>query len=109
LKFLRYSLGVRFYEVVRAHFGDILFQEKISYVNLSPFHTGNVTTSFVASSSTFPIAAGSSKVQNLGGLNFLVSFLPKNQAYPYFTIDCEVDLGTSYQSYFGRFEIGKGF
>ncbi|MCX6990358.1 MAG: autotransporter outer membrane beta-barrel domain-containing protein [Chlamydiae bacterium] len=106
---LRSEAGLRFFEEWRLSKGTFLFEQKLSYVNQTPFDTNSVTTSFVASASSFPIAIGSSAMQNLGGAEVSISFVPRSKKYPYITVDCQAELGSSYQSYFGNLEIGKTF
>ena len=106
---LQTQLGLRFYEELQASWGKCLIEEKLSYVNQAPFHFHNVSTFFVGSASTFPIAVGSSKVQNLGGAQLCCSFLPRNQKLPYGVLDFEGFLGSGYQSYFVSVQIGKNF
>jgi hypothetical protein len=106
---LQSEFGLRFYELFQFNKGKFLLEEKLSYVNQAPFHFKNMNTFFVESASTFPVATGSSKIQNLGGIQLGGSFLPKNQAFPYCAFTLQALLGTSYQSYFISLNIGKNF
>jgi hypothetical protein len=106
---LRSEAGFRMFEEWDINMGKFVFTQKLSYVNQAPFHFNTVTTSFVASGVTFPIAIGSSNVQNLGGVELRATFLPQNSKYPYFTLGAQGEFGSSYQSYFGNIEIGKAF
>lgn len=106
---LRSELGLRFYQMFSREWGRVLLEEKLSYINQAPFNVKPANVAFVGSAAGFPIATGSSKMQNLGGANFRAAFVPEIAAYPYGSIDGEVELGTSYQSYLVSFEIGKRF
>ena len=106
---LRSEAGLRLFEEWDIKRGKFVFGQKLSYVNQAPFHFGPATTSFVASASSFPIAIGSSHVQNLGAVEVNASFLPWNEKYPYVSFGAQVEAGSSYQSYFGNIEIGKSF
>lgn len=106
---LRSEVGLRLYENIQYQWGKFLIEEKVSYLNQTPFNTTSVSTSFVGSPSSFGIAVNSSKVENLavGQLHF--AFLPNNESYPYGAIDMQVEWSPSYQSYYAGFEIGKKF
>jgi hypothetical protein len=106
---LRSELGLRLYEQLHYNWGKLLFEEKLSYINQAPFHVQRATTFFVASASTFPVATGSSKVQNLGGVGVQASFLPWNQSYPYGTLNFQGEFGSSSQLYFVSAELGMNF
>ena len=106
---LQSELGLRFFETTRWCWGKCQFEEKLSFVNQAPFHFEDKNVFFVASVSTFPVATGSDKVQNLGSAQFVCSFLPNNQAYPFVIIDLNGQFGTSLQSYFASLQIGKDF
>lgn len=105
---LQSEAGLRFYERFVYGWGDIRFEEKISYINQTPFDVGPVTTSFVSAASTFPIAVGNSKVQNLGALQVLVAFVP-NDSSVYGGFSLEAAVGDSYQTYFGSLFCGVDF
>ena len=106
---LQSEVGLRFYEDLACPWGRILFEEKLSYINQTPFHFHNVSTFFVDSISAFPIAIGSSKMQNLGGVELLGSFQPRNPSFPYGGFSLQGALGSSYQSYVVSLNIGKKF
>ena len=86
-----------------------MLEEKLSYINQAPFNVGDVNTLFVQSASTFPIAIGSSKVNNLGGVELRGTFVPIKPKYPHGAIDFQGEFGSSFQSYFVSLEIGKAF
>jgi hypothetical protein len=104
---LQSEAGIRFYEQFLYGWGRFCLEEKLSYVNQAPFHFHNVATSFVGSASSFPIAIGSSKVQNLASMQLVGCFVPKRNAYPYGGISLQVTANNAYQSYF--VELFTGF
>ncbi len=106
---LQSEVGLRFYETFPYGWGDFCLLEKVSYVNQAPFHVNSVTTSFVGSASSFPIAVASNKVENLGALELIASFIPKNTAYPYGGIAFQAMANGSYQSYFASLFLGIDF
>jgi hypothetical protein len=106
---LRSEVGLRFYEKLLYQWGKILFEENLSYVNQAPFHVKNATTFFIGSASTFPIAAGSSKMQNLGAIETRVFFMPWNQSYPYGTLGFQGEFGSASQIYFVNLELGMNW
>jgi hypothetical protein len=106
---LQSEVGLRFYERFGYNWGDFCLEEKLSYVNQAPFNFNSVTTSFAGSASTFPIAIGSSKVENLGSVQLLGSFVPANTSYPYGGFSLQAMANGSYQSYFANLFIGADF
>jgi outer membrane autotransporter protein len=106
---LQTEAGLRFYECLAYGWGEVRLEEKVSYVNQAPFDFHSVTTSFVASTSSFPIAVGSSKMQNLGAAQILATFVPKNCAAPYGGFSFQVTGNGEYQSYFATLFGGKDF
>jgi outer membrane autotransporter protein len=106
---LQSEVGLRFYERFAYGWGDFCLEEKLSYVNQAPFDFNSATTAFVAATSSFPIAVGSSKVENLGSLQVLASFVPKNPAYPYGGFTLQTTANGSYQSYFVNLFTGIHF
>lgn len=106
---LRSEIGLRFYEEMIWAVGRLLLEEKASYVNQAPFHMQNANVAFVSSASIFPVATGSTSVQNLGGVAFRASFFPSSSSYPYVALNLQGEFGTDYQSYFAGIELGKNF
>jgi outer membrane autotransporter protein len=106
---LQSEAGLRFYERFAYGWGDLCLEEKLSYINQAPFHFNSVVTSFVGAASSFPIAVGSSRVENLAALQLSGSFEPKNRSYPYGGIDFQVTGNGSYQAYFVNVFCGKDF
>lgn len=106
---LQSELGLRFYEKFQYGWGRFLLEEKLSYVNQAPFHFKDVSTFFVGSASSFPIAVGSTKVQNLGSAQLTGFFVPNNQSYPYGGFALQAMANSNEQSYFASLLIGKDF
>lgn len=106
---LRSEVGLRFYERVHYTWGDLVFEEKVSYINQAPFHTSPAKAAFIGSFATFDITTRSHKVQNLAGLDFHCFFLPSGEKYPYGSLNFQGQLGSAYRSYFVGAEIGKKF
>jgi|GEM_PF-538044 len=106
---LQSEAGLRFYETFQCGWGRCILLEKASYINMAPFHVQKQNTFFVGSSSTFPVATASQKMQNLGSVQFSCALSPDNQSYPYGILNLEGEFGSSYKSFFGSLEIGKNF
>lgn len=106
---LRSELGLRFYEVLQYNCGQLIFEQKASYVNQAPFNFNPINTAFVGSVSSFSVATGSNTVQNLVGTELHLSYIPTDFKYPYGSIDFQGEFGSSFQSYFAAVEIGKRF
>ena len=109
ISLLRSEIGFRFYENICFAKSSLLLEQKLSYVNQAPFIPSSVSTAFVASASAFPIAIGSPQIQNLGGAELRGTFLPKDNSYPYVTLDLQGEFGPFFQSYSINLEIGKNF
>ncbi len=107
---LRSEAGIRFYQLLSYCWGTVLFTEKGSYINRTPFGDHSMNTFFVGgSASSFGIFTQSTQSQNLGGAQLNITFLPEDIDYPYGAIDAQGEFGSSFQSYFVGFEIGKRF
>jgi uncharacterized protein with beta-barrel porin domain len=106
---LQSEAGLRFYERFIYAWGDFLLEEKISYVNQAPFFDKHVTTAFVSSSAGFPIAIGSTQVENLGCLGLMATWVPRRGAYPFGGFSAQATVNDSYQSYFVSLFTGWNF
>ena len=106
---LQSEVGLRFYERFNQAWGHFCLEEKLSYINQAPFHVNPVTTSFVSSVSTFPIAVASTKVENLAALQVIGLFVPKDNSYPFGGFTAQVSGNSSYQSYFLSLIVGMNF
>ena len=107
--FLQSEAGLRFYEQFQYGWGNFNLEEKLSYVNQAPFHLNTTTTSFVGSASTFSIAVGSTKIENLCAVQLTGSFVPKNNAYPFGGFSMQTTANGSYQAYFVSLFSGINF
>jgi hypothetical protein len=106
---LRSEIGFRFFESIHYGWGDLIFQEKASYVNKLPFHTNSQSAAFVASASSFGIEVFSNKTQNLGVVQLSSQFIPCSKKYPYGALNYQGEFGSSFQSHLVSIEIGKYF
>ena len=106
---LRSEAGIRLYETLAMRWGQLVFVEKGSYVNQTPFYSSSPSTLFIGSAAIFSLTTGSLSIQNLGAIEFRCSFLPSHPRIPYFTIDLQAELGSSMQSYFVSMQVGKNF
>lgn len=97
---LQSEIGLRFYERFSYCWGDFQLEEKVSYINQAPFFDKNVTTAFVGSPTTFPIAIGSTKTENLASVGLMANFVPVKNAYPFGGFAAQVTVNDSYQSYY---------
>ena len=107
--FLQSEAGLRFYERFEYTWGDFCLEEKLSYINQAPFHLNTVSASFVGAASTFPIAVGSTNMENLGSFALISSFIPANPSYPFGGFAIQVTANKNYQSYFGSVFLGLDF
>ena len=106
---LQSEVGLRFYERFEYRWGDFCLEEKLSYVNQAPFNFNTANTSFVGSASTFPIAVGSTKVENLGSAQLIGSFIPRNHVYPFGGFALQATTNGGYQSYSASLFTGVDF
>lgn len=106
---LQSEVGLRFYERFEYRWGDFCLEEKLSYINQTPFHLNTTNTSFVASASTFPIAVGSTRTQNLGSIQLTGFFKPRNRSYLFGGFSMQVTANGTYQSYFANLFGGIDF
>lgn len=106
---LRSEAGLRFYETIRYKWGNLVFEEKGSYVNKKPFHSGSETAFFAGSPSTFGVEIFPGKTQNLGVVRLSSQFIPCSHHYPYGSISYQGEFGSMFQSHVLIFEIGKRF
>jgi outer membrane autotransporter protein len=106
---LRSEAGVRFYETVTTETLQILLVEKLSYINQTPFRMGDKIVTFIGSDIPFPVAIGSTRTQNLGGVELHCWFVPYEPKSFYGSIDAQAEIGSSFQSYLAFFTIGRRF
>ncbi|MCP5505164.1 MAG: autotransporter domain-containing protein [Chlamydiales bacterium] len=106
---LRSEGGFRFFQSIHYKWGDLIFEEKASYINKLPFHTNKQSAAFVASASSFDIELFSHKTQNLGAAQLGCQFVPCSKKYPYGGLNYQGEFGSSFQSHLVSIEIGKYF
>ena len=106
---LRSEAGARFYERLERSWGQVLFIEKLSYVNQTPFQLGDTSVSFAVSDLFFPVSMGSTQSQNLGAIEFHCLIVPERPNSFYGSIDLQGEFGSSFQSYFAAATIGRTF
>ncbi len=105
---LRAELGVRFFETVCFNKWNLVLEEKGAYARREPFKTGAVTSTLIGAPGSFTVETLSTG-QNLAVLELGATFEPKDQSYPYGTIDYQAELNGNYQSHQVTFEIAWNF
>lgn len=105
---LRAEAGLRFFETIYFNRWNLVLEEKGSYVRREPFKTGSVTATLIGSPGSFTVETLSNG-QNLAVLEFGATFEPKDQSYPYGTVDYQAEFNGNYQSHQVLFEIGWNF
>ena len=106
---LRSEIGIRFYETLTYSWGHLKIEEKASYVNKTPFHTGGASAAFIGSVSSFGVETISRSMQNLGLAQIAFHFTPSKPTYPYGSIDYQGEFGSTFQSHLLILELGKSF
>ncbi|WP_420422091.1 autotransporter domain-containing protein [Simkania sp.] len=106
---LRSEGGLRFYETLTYNWGNLTFEEKVSYVNKKPFNTGSESAYFAGSPSTFGVEVFPGKTQNLGVVRLSSQFMPCKSKYPFGSISYQGEFGSMFQSHVLIFEIGGRF
>ncbi len=104
----RGETGLRFHEIVKFDWGNIVFREKGSYAYQKTFHTGFITSSLIGTPGSFTVTTLTG-AQNLGVFEFSMLVRPNNDKAPYVDVRYQGEFGSSYQSHQGIFEIGKFF
>lgn len=107
--FLRTEVGFRFYEGFLFSSWMFLLEEKLSFVNKTPFHVGTVTGFLVGSPGSFTLETLSSS-QNLGAVEISFLFEPFDDRYPYGSVSYQGEFNDgSYQSHQATFEASWHF
>ncbi len=94
---LRSEAGLRFYQTLLFNSWNFIVQEKLSYVNVTPYHAGKVHAFLVGSPGSFTVETLSSK-QDLGVAQFAMSFDPINSHYPKTSLFYQGEFSKQYQS-----------
>jgi uncharacterized protein with beta-barrel porin domain len=105
---LRSEVGLRFYETVTCRWGQIIIQERASYVNKEPFHVGTVNAFLVGTPGSFTVETLTGP-QNLGLFEMEFLFTSTDMRYPYGSISYQGEFGSSYISNQIMLEIGQDF
>jgi uncharacterized protein with beta-barrel porin domain len=106
---LRTEVGLRLFERAKYNCGCIVFEEKVSYVNKTPFNAGSVSTFFVGANSTFGVETFSSKSQNLVAAQLNLRFMPKNSRLPNVALNYQGEFVSTFVSNLLSLELGKQF
>jgi outer membrane autotransporter protein len=96
--FLRGELGLRIYETIEFSTWRVAFEEKASFVNKKPFHTGTVTAALVGFPCSLTVETFTTP-QNLGAAGVQIIFEPKDPSYPYGSIAYDGEFGPNYQAH----------
>lgn len=105
---LRSELGYRLYEAFPFLNWRLVIEEKLSYVNKTPFGIGKVTGFLVGSAGAFTLETLSSS-QSLGAAEISFLFEPLDKKYPYGSISYQGEFNGSYQSHQGFIEVAWNF
>lgn len=106
---LRSEIGVRFFETFQYCWGQLIIEEKGSYVNRNPFQGGRRSASFIGSISSFDVETFSRCTQNLGTVQLHVECLPTCWKNLYGSLDYQGEFGSAFQSNMLTFSIGMDF
>jgi hypothetical protein len=107
-RMLRSEVGLRFYETVTCRWGQIIIQERASYVNKEPFHVGTVNAFLVGTPGSFTVETLTGP-QNLGLVELEFLFTSTDMRYPYGSVSYQGEFGSSYISNQVMLEIGQDF
>jgi hypothetical protein len=106
--FLRSEVGLRFYEQFAFCFWRLILEQKLSYVNKSPFGVGKVNAYLVGSPGSFTVETLTS-LENLGAVEMGFIFEPANHAYPYGSISYQGEFNGSSQLHQITVELSLDF
>lgn len=106
---LRSETGLRFYEILQYCWGNVILEEKGSYVNRAPIHMGTGRAYFIGSISSFQVETFEQSVQNLGCIEIHAKMTPHNSRYPYCSFGYQGEFGQSFQSHLIDLEVGMKF
>ena len=106
---LRSEVGLRVLETLKRSWGEVIFQEKASYINKTPFHAGSVSTFFIGSPSSFSLEMFNGETENLGAAQLLIDFVPSNKKYPKGSFNYQGEFGPSSQSHLVSLGIEQRF
>jgi outer membrane autotransporter protein len=95
---LRLETGCNVSQLIHLPSGNLIFQEKASYVNVQSFSAGTVTAFLVGSPGSF-IVETLGAPQNLGVALFRMRYEPRNSRCPSSTLFYQGEFGSKYQSH----------
>jgi uncharacterized protein with beta-barrel porin domain len=105
---LRAELGLRAYETFFFNCGNLIVQEKGSYVNIQTYGAGQIRAFLVGSPGSFTVETLTDS-QNLGVVQLLLTFAPLRPAYPMTSIFYQGEFGSSYKSHQINLEVAWNF
>jgi uncharacterized protein with beta-barrel porin domain len=105
---LRTEASLRLYETLFFDHWNLIFQEKVGYVNTHSFGTGKVNAFLVGSPGLFTVETLTSP-QNLGVVEFAMIYVPFHSNYPSTTLFYQGEFGMQYQSHQVGLEISWNF
>ncbi len=101
---LRSEAGLRFYEPIIFDLCKLLFEQKVSYVNRTPFGVGNVNAFLVGAPGSFTVETLTSS-ENLIAVEAAIIFDPLSNIYPYWSLSYQGEFEHSFQSHQLIFEL----
>lgn len=105
----RSELGVRFFETFQFACGDLILEEKISYVNRAPIGKKRNTAKFIGAASTFEVNTLNCIAQNLGNIQMHAEWIPQNFKNIFFAFDYQGEFGSKFQSHMLTLGLEKIF
>ncbi|HAB99162.1 MAG TPA: hypothetical protein DCE71_05015 [Parachlamydiales bacterium] len=106
--FLRTEIGLRFYEPITFQAWRLVFEEKASFVNKTPFGVGKISAYLVGSPGSFTVET-LTKPQNLGAVEFGIIMEPLDHKYPYGSLSYQGEFTTSSQLHQATLEVSLDF
>jgi uncharacterized protein with beta-barrel porin domain len=106
---LRSEVGIRLFETIDYAWGQLIMEEKASYVNKTPTQKGRGTARFIGAESSFEVETLWPSAQNLGVIQIHAEGVPACQSDIYASIDYQGEFGSSYQSHELTLTVGKSF
>lgn len=106
--FLRTEIGLRFYEPITFSAWRLIFEEKASFVNKTPFGVGKISAYLVGSPGSFTVET-LTKSQNLGAVEFGMIFEPIDHKYPYGSLSYQGEFTNSIQIHQATLELSLDF
>ena len=106
--FLRSEAGGRFYQTVRYCTWNLVFQEKVGYVNKKPFNVGTVNAFLVGAPGSFTVETLTTP-QNLCVAELQMIFESNDPKGAYGSIDYQLEYGSMYQSHVVSLNVNWSF